>query len=326
MRDLSPALSGIARRLLGDLAHLGLAVAGPSGTGAAVASAAGGPAMGPDDPIRVASITKIVTGQVALAALGPDAPVDAGAAGTVPLSALLAHTSGLRDDGGYALAPGETVADLARRAITGPRSFAYCNLGYIVAAAAVPGFRARAAAWLRDHSVPGGLNWDGTNAAFRARAVPCLRREGDGFVPQIDAPPVPAPKTPEGASGAGVLSPQGGLRTTLNGCLALARALPRLDARILYDAGPPPPGAPRPLFDAQGAGLMILRRPAFHPRPLVGHFASAYGLAGGVWHDADAGLSLAYLVNGLPAGIDDDDDRLLSVEHAIFAAIAALEG
>jgi CubicO group peptidase (beta-lactamase class C family) len=119
---------------------------------------------------------------------------------------------------------------------------------------------------------------------------------------------------------AAAFSPQGGLRTSLAGCLTLAQAIPRLDTRILHDPGPP---QPTELWDQYGIGLMILRRPAFYPRPLIGHFANAYGLCGGAWWDTEANLAFAYLINGLPMG--DDSDDLRPAERAIFDAMAALD-
>ena len=49
---------------------------------------------------------------------------------------------------------------------------------------------------------------------------------------------------------------------------------------------------------------------------------AGYAVARGVWHDRQAGVSLAYALNGLPLG--DDSDALRQEELAILRALAAI--
>jgi hypothetical protein len=73
-------------------------------------------------------------------------------------------------------------------------------------------------------------------------------------------------------------------------------------------------------LESTGPGLLVFDDPAFYPRPLVGHFASAYGIVAGAWHDRLRGASFAYVLNGLPLG--DEDDAWRPEERAIFDAVA----
>jgi hypothetical protein len=73
-------------------------------------------------------------------------------------------------------------------------------------------------------------------------------------------------------------------------------------------------------LESTGPGLLIYDDPAFYPRPLLGHFASAYGILAGAWHDPLRGASFAYVLNGLEEG--DEDDAWHLEELAIFAVVA----
>ncbi len=116
------------------------------------------------------------------------------------------------------------------------------------------------------------------------------------------------------------LSPQGGLRTSMAGLLRIAASLPDDPVR-LWDAQAAADDPDR-LFTGYGWGLQILDRPDFYPRPLIGHFASAYGFLGGVWRDTARGVSFAYGLNGRP--MDEDSDEMTPDERVIFDAIASL--
>ncbi len=306
---------------------------------------------------RVASVSKIVTGRTVAAAavaagvgdpwamdaqevLGfglrhpdfPDAPVTVGM--------LAAHVAGLDEAGGYAVPPDGALGGWIAatpglwRAGTRPGTqFSYANLGYILLAGiaerwgAAP-FGALAGAHLDALGLAGGFNWDGVDGPARAAALPTCRRDGAVLVPQIDGavPPggvalgdrVVVPR----ADNPAVWSPQGGLRLSLAGMLGLARSLehgagPRLWRRA--DGGGDYLDG---LFQDYGAGVQFLDAPPFWPRPLIGHFGSAYGFNGGIWWDGAARVAMAYALNGVPVG--DEGDDLSGAERAILDGIAAL--
>jgi hypothetical protein len=73
-------------------------------------------------------------------------------------------------------------------------------------------------------------------------------------------------------------------------------------------------------FQGYSTGLQILPDPSFYPRPLIGHFANAYGFTGGIWYDRLACAAFTYALNGMPMG--DEDDVMSNEELAIFAAVA----
>jgi CubicO group peptidase (beta-lactamase class C family) len=312
-----------------------------------------GLACGPDTLWRAASMSKVVTGQVILrvlqgavgchppygdipaeALLGwpmrhPDAPDR-----PVTLGQIASHRAGLSDDGGYLIPPdGSLQGWLSRPGVWGqPGRFGYCNLGFVILAAcaeAVSGQRfdhLAQALVLGPLGLTGGFNWSGVTD--RKDRIPTFRRDGDRLVAQIDQVVAPAGVSLadgtaadqsgwQAARNPGLFSPQGGLRLSFRGALALAQALgdpPMLAAALdtRDDTG---------LFQGYGWGIMRLDRPDIYPRPLVGHFANAYGMCGGLWHDRATGLSFAYALNGLPLG--DEDDALRPEERAIFAAMAA---
>ena len=328
----------LAREVLGDLAHVGVAVAREDARAFGLASAPGLASMDKRHVFRVASISKIGVGRIALevsegnldrdiaALLGFEPRPDGK---RVTLAQVLSHSSGLSDAGGYALDPRLPLDEAMRSAVwtSGPGArFDYSNLGYILAAAAIEGLSGRSFGHL---SARHGFhhNWFGTDRARRDLAMPIHRRGPDGFIAQIDAA-VGNAEIERGdgiglalseARNASAFSPQGGARMSLQGLLTLAEEIGAGPHRALWSPGPP---EPTELWDEYGAGLMILRRPAFYPRPLIGHFANAYGLAGGVWHDAEAGLSFAYALNGLELG--DEDDALRPAERRIFEVVSHL--
>lgn len=351
----APALDALARSLTGSFAFCGIAVQQGSAAPAFYLSAPGR-AVDPGTMFRVASVSKIITGRTALAVLGaagarlaaedilgfalrhplaPDRPVTVGG--------LAAHHAGLSDGAGYAIPQGVALADwLAAQgdAIWSPHPpgarFEYCNLGYILLAAV-----AEAAAGERfDHlarrlvldplGIPGGFNWSGVSGPERANRLPTYRRGPAGFVPQIDhevpdrgifrqpGETLAQPYMP--GRDLALLSPQGGFRTSMAGLIRIAAQLPDRPAR-LWDRTAASDDPDR-MFTGYGWGLQVLDRPAFYPRPLVGHFASAYGFLGGAWRDPARDLSFAYALNGRPLGEDRDD--MTAEERRIFAAVSAL--
>lgn len=304
---------------------------------------------------RVASISKIVTGQIfAEAAMqsGASPPFATPVAEVLPwfpgpatLGQLASHTGGVSDGNGYVIPPGETLADFvtthADRIFTSsPVHFAYSNLGYIILAALIERWTGRrfdhlASDWLSARGIPGGFNWSGV--AERHLALPTCRRTARGFMPQIDQDL--AEKGVLGPDGRArnlsgyrpgdnpaLFSPQGGLRTSLAGLLTLARYLPDMEATVLHRGSPHrgSPHDPDAVFESYGAGLQIFDAPAFYPHPLSGHFAGAYGFRGGVWYDRVRDIAFAYALNGLEEG--DDSDAFSTAELNIFATVAEWEG
>ena len=296
--------------------------------------------VAPDTYWRAASISKIVVGRVAKAIFGDGhATVEevlgqpfVSPMGDRPTIAQLAsHQSGIWDNGGYLVPPAVDLSDWLTKVSTAiwsdappGRQLIYSNLGYLILAACCERASGRPLSDLANTYVfeplrlTAGFNWVGMPDPHSV--LPTYRRDAAGaFQPQIDAPPVAPDMTAYriGETTAS-LSPQGGLRLSLRGALALAESLsdgPK--DRLWFD--PAPAG---PLFQHYGWGLQIYDAPVFYPRPLIGHFANAYGFCGGVWHDPAAQISFAYGLNGLAEG--DEADGLRAEEIAIFDAIAQM--
>ncbi|TNF58373.1 MAG: class C beta-lactamase-related serine hydrolase, partial [Rhodobacteraceae bacterium] len=228
--------------LLTEADHWGAAIAWRDGRRAT---------LGPLDPgafLRVASISKVVTGAVARAAgIGPDTPM-ARALGwplahpdhpDIPVTAgmVAAHCAGLSDAGGYLLPPdGDLKAWCARRDAWGfapGTTLSYANLGsHLLALAAERAtgrsFGELARDWLAARGIPGGFNWWGVPPRDRARAVPGMRPGAaipgmrpmgavqiDGDVPPsgFTGPMGEAMAPPAPCAAPWLWSPQGGLRT-----------------------------------------------------------------------------------------------------------------
>ncbi|WP_447930134.1 serine hydrolase domain-containing protein [Sphingopyxis fribergensis] len=214
-----------------------------------------GRAITPDDPVRVASVSKLVValGVLRLVEAGkldldrdvsdylgwrlrhpayPDRPIS--------LAQLLGHRSGLNDDTDYAL---PLDADL-ETALGNPAAwdrarppggdFAYANFNYPVVAAAIEGAtgerfdQAMARLVFRPLGVDACFNWPTCSDAAVARAV--VLHDADGNVVRDDMkgarPPCPVVPATNGSCdlttyhlarhGAG-FSPQGGVRISANG-------------------------------------------------------------------------------------------------------------
>lgn len=301
--------------------------------------------------LRVASISKVLTGQVVLAAgigretvlsdvLGwrlahpdhPDSPVTAGM--------VAAHCAGLSDAGGYLLPRDASLRDWCARASTWAHApgqvLSYCNLGsHILAEAAERATGRRfgdlAADWLAAQGIPGGFNWWGVSTEDRTRAMPGLRPGPGGLTPEVDADVPPegfvAPdghpdKPPDPGQAAWLWSPQGGLRTTLRGCLRLAHAIGAMDATPIWRNGQGLVDGPASVYQGWGFGLQLLETAPHWQRPLAGHFADAHGIRGGIWRDPSHGLCFAVLMNGVPDLTGPDYDDFTPEERAIFRTIA----
>ena len=208
----------------------------------------------PDDPVRIASISKLVValGVLRLVEAGkldldrdassylgwrlrhpgfPDRPIT--------LAQLLGHRSGLADNIDYALPLGEDLETALRNpaawdAARAPAGdFAYANLNYPVVAAAIEGVTgerfdiAMTRLVMRPLGIDACFNWPMCSDAAVARAV--TLRGADGAVLRDDLrgvrPPCPVVPAADGSCdlahyrlarhGAG-FSPQGGLRISAN--------------------------------------------------------------------------------------------------------------
>lgn len=308
---------------------------------------------------RAASISKIVVGQIARRVfddddlsedvssyLGwslrnphfPEVPIT--------LAGLLGHSSSLSDDAGYLVPAGVRLedwfierGDRVFRCKTPQTYMCYSNLGYLLLAAAAERaggakFDMLAQRVLVDWGVEGGFNWSGLGDGPRRRALPTYRRDETGFVAQIDE--IVSGQGVSGPDGqqvfpsetlgedVGLFSPQGGLRISLRGALRLACALRDVDATCLWRPDMGPGDHLGGLMQGYGWGLQVLDTPWFYPRPLIGHFANAYGFAGGVWYDREADLAFAYGLNGLEVG--DEDDGLRREELSVFKWAQGQEG
>ncbi|MEJ8562819.1 serine hydrolase domain-containing protein [Yoonia sp. GPGPB17] len=291
----------------------------------------------PQTMFRVASVSKVVVGRVVASLVDTtvttwDTDVSKILGWTlehpkfperpVTLGMLASHSAGLDDDAGYLIPPHQTLrAFCAERAVFDARpgaQFCYSNLGYIVLAEVIEALSGLA---FPDAVAPflpkrAGFNWVGVSDADRQSALPTYRRSGAAFLAQVDQPPEPAKQ----GHNPGIYSPQGGLRTSLEGMLDIACGLGEPTALWTPQMGPG--NYLDGVFESYGAGVQIFDAPLFYPRPLVGHFGNAYGFNGGVWYDRERNLSFAYALNGLE--MNDESDAFSEAELAIFQVIANL--
>lgn len=304
----------------------------------------------PDTMFRVASISKIVTAAVfegAAQGAGLGRPYDVDVRDvlsldlrspnypnqSVTLGMLMTHTSGLWDDGGY-LFDGSLSDGFDAVQMFGPDKpgtyFRYSNLGYILLAAAAEKlsgerFDMLVTDALSSNDICGSFNWVGSGTPNMQNTLPTFRRRGADFVAQIDLPPITAalPEPYVLGEHTAAFSPQGGLRMSLSAMLGLAQVYRGTRDQPLWRSTDGPGAYCDGLFEHYGAGLQFLNVSSFYPRPLIGHFANAYGFKGGVWCDKAAGISFAYALNGFPVG--DESDDLSPEELRVFEAISSMK-
>ena len=304
---------------------------------------------------RAASLSKMVTART-LEAVGGEAVWERDASEAlgwplrhpgftgvpVTLGMLASHASGLTDAAGYSIPASLSLQEWFAQAGQGPwllhppgTFLQYCNLGFVLLAAAAE----RLGGERFDHlasrhvlnplGIEGGFAWSGVPSERRADRLPAFRHSPQGFAPQIDGqvadeglsgPDGTAPDLRALGENPAPLSPQGGLRLTLEGALRLAQALGHEPVRRFWTPAMGPGDYGDGFLESTGAGLLVFDEPAFYPRPLVGHFANAYGILAGAWHDRLRGASFAYVLNGLAEG--DEDDAWHPEELAIFEAMA----
>ena len=344
-------LDALARSFAGPFAFCGIAWA-HHGDRHLVAHAAPGVHATADSLFRAASISKIVTGQtylIAAKASGLANPLDINASdllgfdcshpiGNTPIrmGQLLAHTAGLDD----VIVPSDMSLPIwfahSRPFLsTAPGTyFSYSNTGYVLIATAIEALtktsfaQAAQELFLTPKGLAGGFNWIGVPAQARATALPTFRKSPAGFIPQVDhdLPPTglvisSGASMAEPPASVAAYAPQGGLRLSLRSMLDLASTLPTLDARAIWSCEDTRGETLGGVFESYGAGIQIFKSPAFYPRPLIGHFGSAYGFKGAVWHDPVAELSFAYALNGLDEG--DESDAFSPAELKILDIIGA---
>ncbi|MCC6919707.1 MAG: beta-lactamase family protein [Alphaproteobacteria bacterium] len=396
------------------LAAMGLARSLPDGTSVVLATgcariAADGHsciiAFTADSPVRIASISKLVTliGALRLAEAGeidldadvssylkfplrnpafPDRPIT--------LRQLFAHTSGLRDGDDFVIPLGGKVADtMLSPEHWDPASppgayFTYSNLGIIVAATAMEGAtgerfdRLMARLVFRPLGLTATYNWSGADNAAAERAATLYRTAGDDevwhpdgpFLPQVDdrdgaLPDCPAPVIAPGftcnmdvyppGTNAGIFSPQGGLRISLNELMILARLLADGgtygNVRLLKPETLVAASSPAWMLDrggrngmpdhgtmcAYGTGIHLLgAAPGPHCADNVfndtgtrfGHAAEAYGLLGGLWIEPASAEAIVYLATGTSTNVLEDrgpHSGFTRLEETLAAAAAALQ-
>lgn len=295
----------------------------------------------PTTQFRVASVSKIVTAAVILEALrrmglDPSSPRDASEAlgfrlrhphyddVQITIAALAAHTSGLKDFTVPADMPlREVFAGNVFLPQPADTTFAYSNAGYILLAEIAQNlsgtrFDQIARDVLSAMDVQGSFNW--LDIGTMPDTLPTFRHDGQTFVPKIDHSPQIGRFDPE--ANVAQFSPQGGLRTSLSGMLAIAGSLRSTSAATLWSPKRGPFDPVGGVFESYGWGLQIFATPVFYPRPLIGHFGNAYGFNGGVWYDRQTETAFAYALNGVAEG--DESDAFSAHELSIFQTIAAL--
>lgn len=231
-----------------------------------------GRAVTANDPVRVASISKLIMALAALR-LVDEGKVDLDADVSdylgwqlrnpayrdvpVTLAQLMSHSSGLRDGAGYVIPLGESLeAKLGEAgawyagAPPGEAPFEYANLGSPVVATVLEAASGERFDRLVERTVfaPLGIracfNWIGCDQAAVGRAVTLYRSTGE--VARDDAADLPPNCTIPVANGhacsledyvpgtnASIFSPQGGVRIGMGDLARLGQALMNEDARLL---------------------------------------------------------------------------------------------
>ena len=275
----------------------------------------------------------------------------------ITLTHLLAHLSGVVDPARYWVPAPGSIKDVLGPELFDPaaepgRYFRYANLNYGLAATAMEAAtgerfdRLATAHALAPLDVEAGFNWSGVTPEAKRRGATLYRggvAEGcPAWAPQVDAPddlhdPAPSVLMDEGAdlatyrpgTNGTLFSPQGGLRTSFAGLMAMGEAwLLRPGMRTpLWDASTHPGDTADGHFVAFGRGHYIYP-PERSPIPgvaLVGHVGEAYGFYGGLWAapDHDAVFSFGTLgspESGIP--MTGGSPNLRESNAAFFAEVA----
>lgn len=296
-----------------------------------------------DSPFRVASISKFVIVLTARAMakagrLDLDAPVNPyigevmrhPAYPDIPISVrhLLSHQSGISDPAVYWTEPSGDIRSLLSPDMFNDGKpgawFEYANINYGLAATVMEAASKTRLDKLTQQYVLGtlgldaGFNWAGVSLDKRRRGATLYRDVEGAMTIQIDGPKTLSASGPllygddptfnfddyvPGTNGT-LLSPQGGLRASLNDLLVLAKALgddPDLHTESWrYDGtnGADDSGH----FVSFGPGLYVYP-PELSPIPgqrMVGHHGEAYGLYGGMWHLPQINAQIVHVVTATP--------------------------
>ena len=323
-----------------------------------------------NDPVRIASISKLIMalatlklaeeGKVELESdvsdyLGWTVRNPAYPDAKVTLAQLLSHRSGLRDDAGYVIPFGESLAaKLAQPeawhagAPPGQAPFEYANLGSPVVATVLEAASGERYDRLLERLVfaPLGidacLNWIGCGEDTVGRAVTLYRSTGEvARDDAADLPPNCSFPVAEGAecsledyvpgTNASIFSPQGGVRIGIVDLARLGQAILREDGRLLSADGfrqlkrryPPIEGS-APNFCFYGTGVHTLY-PALDGCAddlfadnvrRYGHAGEAYGLRSGLWIAEDESEGIAYFVTAVPDRLSPDEGGFAAEEMA----------
>lgn len=239
-----------------------------------VAERTSGRAVAANDPVRVASISKLIMALAALRLAEEDVVnLDADVSeyldftvrapgfpdARVTLAQILAHRSGLRDAGGYIIPLGESLEDKLSQseawyedAAPGEAPFEYANLGSPVIASALEAASGQRYDELLERLVfsPLGIeacvNWTLCSPEQVARAVALYRDTGEPARDHVqDLPPNCAIPVAQGVdcdlsnyvpgSNASVFSPQGGVRIGMVDLARLGQALLGQDEGLFSD-------------------------------------------------------------------------------------------
>ncbi len=229
-----------------------------------MADRSSGRAVAANDPVRIASISKLIMALAALR-LADDGVVDLDADvsrylgwtlrapqypdDAITLRQLLSHRSGLRDDAGYVVALGESLREKLgqseawyEQAPPGEAPFAYANIGSALVATvleAASGERYDALLErmvFRPLSIEACTNWIGCGDAQRAQAVVLYRDTGElAADPPADIADACTVPVADGVAcdlndyapgtNASIFSPQGGVRIGMVDLARLGQAL-----------------------------------------------------------------------------------------------------
>ena len=302
-----------------------------------------------DSPFRVASMSKVVvvltartmakqkvlsldediSGALGITLRHPKYPDEA-----ITLRRLLSHQSGVSDPDVYWTEPAGNIRTLlSDEMFKGGRPgdwFEYANINYGIATTYMEAVSGQRLDQLTQTYVLGplgldaGFNWAGVSSAKRQNGATLYRQVDGDMKIQTDGPedllgsgptlygddPNFVFETYKPGTNGTLLSPQGGLRASLNDLLVIAKAVgddPELHEIIWRHDGKNGAGGDGHAegdghFVSFGPGLYVYP-PELSPIPgqlMVGHHGEAYGLYGGFWHLPQINAQIVHVVTATP--------------------------